>query len=70
MSGWAFAQLRTFVEYKARLQGVPVVLVDPRHTSQECSCCHHVARGNRVFRKRSSPVVGAAIRSTRISMPR
>lgn len=47
MSGWAFAQLRTFVEYKARLAGVPVVLVDPRHTSQECSCCHHVARNNR-----------------------
>lgn len=47
MSGWAFAQLRTFVEYKARLAGVPVVLVDPRHTSQECSCCHYVGRGNR-----------------------
>jgi IS605 OrfB family transposase len=47
MSGWAFTQLRTFVEYKARLAGVPVILVDPRHTSQECSCCHHVARDNR-----------------------
>jgi IS605 OrfB family transposase len=47
MTGWAFAQLRTFVEYKARLAGVPVVLVDPKHSSQECSCCHHVARANR-----------------------
>ncbi|HEY5867612.1 MAG TPA: transposase [Candidatus Tectomicrobia bacterium] len=47
MTGWAFAQLRTFIEYKARLSGVPVALVDPRHTSQMCSCCHHVARANR-----------------------
>ena len=47
MTGWAFAQLRTFVEYKARLQGIPVVMVDPKYTSQECSCCHHVSRNNR-----------------------
>ncbi len=44
---WTFAQLRAFVEYKARMAGIPVVLVDPRHTSQECSCCGFVDRGNR-----------------------
>ena len=47
MSGWAFAQLRFFVEYKAQLSGVPVVLVDPRHTSQQCSVCGHNAKANR-----------------------
>jgi IS605 OrfB family transposase len=47
MSGWAFAQLRSFIEYKACLAGVPVVLVDPKHTSQGCYACGHVARGNR-----------------------
>jgi putative transposase len=47
MTGWAFAQLRSFVEYKARLSGVPVVLVDPKHTSQQCHVCGHVARNNR-----------------------
>jgi putative transposase len=47
MSGWAFAQLRSFIEYKARLSGVPVVCVDPRHTSQECSSCGHISRSNR-----------------------
>src|SRR5690606_26473738 len=26
---WAFHQLRSFIEYKARLAGVPVVLVNP-----------------------------------------
>ena len=33
-ANWAFAQLSTFVQYKAPSVGVPVVLVDPRHTSQ------------------------------------
>lgn len=47
MTGWAFAQLRGFVEYKAHLAGVPVVLVDPKHTSQGCHICGHVARANR-----------------------
>jgi IS605 OrfB family transposase len=47
ISGWAFAQLRTFIEYKAQLAGIPVVFVDPRHTSQQCSACHHIQRSNR-----------------------
>lgn len=47
MHGWAFAQLRSFTEYKAQLAGVPVVLVDPKHTSQQCSACHHIERANR-----------------------
>ena len=47
MTGWAFAQLRSFVEYKAQLAGVPVVLVDSRHTSQGCNRCGHVERANR-----------------------
>jgi transposase len=24
-----------------------VVLVDPKHTSQQCSACHHIQRSNR-----------------------
>lgn len=46
-SNWAFAQLRTFIEYKARMVGIPVILVDPRHTSQQCSCCGFVNKHNR-----------------------
>jgi IS605 OrfB family transposase len=45
---WAFAQLRAFVEYKAKLAGVPVVVIDPRHTSQTCSACGYCERSNRV----------------------
>jgi IS605 OrfB family transposase len=44
---WAFAQLRTFVEYKARLAGVPVVAVDPRNSSRACSKCGHCEKTNR-----------------------
>jgi IS605 OrfB family transposase len=47
MGGWAFRELRAFVEYKAKLAGVPLVLVDPKHTSQQCSCCGHTERANR-----------------------
>jgi IS605 OrfB family transposase len=39
MSGWAFAQLRQFVEYKAVLVGVVVLAVDPRSSSRTCSHC-------------------------------
>lgn len=46
-ANWAFAQLRLFLEYKARQAGVPVVAVDPRNTSRTCPSCGHVARENR-----------------------
>ena len=54
MAGWAFAQLRGFVEYKAQLAGIPVVLVDPRNTSKGCSQCGHVAKANRPSQARFS----------------
>lgn len=47
LHSWPFAQLGAFLAYKARRAGVPVVHVDPAYTSQECSQCHHTARGNR-----------------------
>jgi len=45
--GWAFSQLRLFIEYKARLAGVPVALVDARNTSRTCPECGHCEKGNR-----------------------
>ena len=48
LSSWAFAQLGAFVEYKARRAGVPLVYVDPRNTSRQCSECWHTHRSNRV----------------------
>jgi IS605 OrfB family transposase len=40
----AFAQLGGFIEYKAARAGVPVVHVDPRNTSRQCSECWHTHR--------------------------
>jgi putative transposase len=44
---WAFLELRNFIEYKAKLLGVPVVPVDPRNTSRECSACGYTDKKNR-----------------------
>ncbi|MGW4513944.1 RNA-guided endonuclease InsQ/TnpB family protein [Streptomyces sp. NPDC004393] len=44
---WAFAQLGRFLTYKARRCGVPLLQVDPRNTSRECSSCHHIDKRNR-----------------------
>jgi putative transposase len=46
-TGWSFSRLRLFVEYKAQLAGVPIVLVDPRNASRTCSNCGHCEDGNR-----------------------
>lgn len=44
---WAFSQLRLFVEYKAHMAGILMVLVDPRNTSRTCPECGHISRSNR-----------------------
>ena len=46
-TGWAFGQLRAFLDYKAALAGVPVEVVDPRNTSRTCSRCGHCEKANR-----------------------
>src|SRR5216684_3764331 len=56
-ANWAFAQLSTFVQYKAARVGVPVMLVDPRYTSQTCLVCGHVDRANRPSQERFECIV-------------
>lgn len=46
-SKWSFNQLRQFVEYKAKREGVPVRVVDPHNTSRECPKCHNIDARNR-----------------------
>lgn len=36
---WAHAQLEQFIRYKAALSGVPIIMVNPSFTSQDCSRC-------------------------------
>ena len=61
---WNFGLLRMFVDYKAKIAGVPVVFVDPRNTSRTCPSCGHVAKANRPtrdeFRCESCGFAGAA----------
>lgn len=44
---WAFYQLQQFITYKALEQGIGVVYVDPRYTSQTCPRCNHISKNNR-----------------------
>jgi IS605 OrfB family transposase len=39
MSLWAFAQLQSFVRYKAAMRGIGFEIVNPAYTSQTCSSC-------------------------------
>ena len=50
LHGWSFAQLGMFLDYKAKLAGVPLFRVDPRFTSQRCSECGHIEKANRKTR--------------------
>lgn len=47
LHSWGFHQLGTFLEYKARRAGVPLVYVDPAYTSQTCAECGHIDKKNR-----------------------
>jgi IS605 OrfB family transposase len=47
LHSWAFAQLRSFITYKAALKGIPVHFIDPRNTSRSCPACGHCAKENR-----------------------
>ncbi|QXD14577.1 transposase [Rhodocaloribacter litoris] len=45
--GWAFYDLRSKIEYKCALAGVPFEMVDPRYTSRRCPVCGHTEKANR-----------------------
>lgn len=46
-NSWGFFQLRSFIEYKAKREGIQVLLIDPKHTSQTCPKCGCVSKKNR-----------------------
>lgn len=47
LNTWSFAQLKSFLAYKCRRAGVPLIEVDARYSSQQCSRCGHTERANR-----------------------
>jgi IS605 OrfB family transposase len=48
LHSWSFHQLRSFIEYKARMAGVLVVPVDPRNSSRTCPSCGCIHKRNRL----------------------
>jgi len=47
LTSWSFFQLKTYIEYKAELVGIPIIAVDPRNTSRTCPKCGHIDKANR-----------------------
>ncbi|HXX97674.1 MAG TPA: zinc ribbon domain-containing protein, partial [Candidatus Bathyarchaeia archaeon] len=47
---WAFGQLRDFLTYKAKREGVPLKVVKSENTSRQCPKCQHIDKRNRKTR--------------------
>ncbi|MCD6500410.1 transposase [bacterium] len=52
LHNWNFRQLISFIEYKARLDGLCCVSIDPRGTSRKCSACGYTEKSNRKSQSR------------------
>jgi IS605 OrfB family transposase len=50
LSSWSFYQLQQFIDYKAKLQGIPVIYINPKNTSIECPDCGFTEKSNRKSR--------------------
>ena len=45
-NSWSFYQLRSFLEYKCKMNGVKIIAVPPAYTSQTCHECKHIGIRN------------------------
>lgn len=47
LAQWGYYQLQEQIIYKAERVGIKVRKVNPKYTSQKCSCCGHISKDNR-----------------------
>ena len=47
LHSWSFYQLKNFIEYKAHMVGIPIIMVNPRNTSRTCPVCGCIDKRNR-----------------------
>ena len=47
LNNWSYFQLEQFLTYKGLANGINVKHIDARYTSQRCSKCSYICRGNR-----------------------
>ena len=47
LGDWSYFQLQEFIKYKAERHGIVVRFIDPKYTSQTCSCCGNLDEGQR-----------------------
>ena len=53
INSWSFSQLRSFLEYKCKINGIQLVAINPAYTSQTCYNCGHIGiRKGKHFRCR------------------
>jgi transposase len=45
---WPYGSLQFKAGYKLAEKGIDISQINPAYTSQECPCCGHIAKGNRV----------------------
>lgn len=47
LKNWSYYDLQTKIEYKAKEQGIKVIYIKPKYTSQRCSKCGYIHADNR-----------------------
>ena len=47
LRNWSYFQLQNFIEYKGKMEGIKVIKIKPKYTSQACSKCGDVHQDNR-----------------------
>lgn len=50
LHSWAFAKLKTLIEYKANLRGIKILSTSEAYTSQKCHHCGKILKSNRKHR--------------------